>query len=71
MAVAIGMEPRLGWTNEEIGNVVNLTEGSIRQIRNNTEIGNFANLLAQGRDMSYIAQHYSMDLALAWALRRG
>ena len=27
------------------------------------------NLLSQGHDMDYIARHYHMNLALAWALR--
>jgi len=31
------------------------------------DLGN--NLLTQGREMDYIARHYHMDLALAWALR--
>ncbi len=26
-------------------------------------------MLAQGRDMEYIARHYNMDLPLVWALR--
>ncbi len=35
----------------------------------NTKISEMHTLLSQGRDMDYIARHYHMDLALAWALR--
>ena len=31
--------------------------------------GNIDNLFAQGRDVEYIAEHFRMDLAPAWALR--
>jgi hypothetical protein len=41
----------------------------VAQIINNTIFGKINNLLAQGRDMEYIAGHYNMELALAWALR--
>jgi len=49
--------------------VVGVSRGRITQIINNTNFGEINNLLSQGRDMSYIAGHYQMDLALAWALR--
>ena len=60
---------RLGWTQEEIAEKVGLERSSISIIVNNTESGKIHNLLAEGRDMEYIADHYSMDLALAWAFR--
>jgi hypothetical protein len=36
-------------------------------IINNISFGKINNLLSQGRDMKYIAGHYNMQLALAWA----
>jgi DNA-binding XRE family transcriptional regulator len=60
---------RLGWTQDEIGKVVGMTRSRITQIVNNANFGEINNLLAQGRDMEYIARHYNMDLALVWALR--
>jgi hypothetical protein len=58
----------LGWAQEQIAQVVGTSRGRITQIVNNTNFGEINNLLSQGRDMSYIAGHYRMDLALAWAL---
>jgi len=60
---------RLCWTQEEIGDVVGMSQGRITQIVSNANFGEINNLLSQGRDMDYIATHYHMDLALAWALR--
>ena len=60
---------RLGWTQEQIAEVVKLSQNRICEIIGNTNFGEIDNLLSQGRDMSYIAAHYQMDLALAWALR--
>ena len=60
---------RLGWAQEQIAKVVGTSQGRVAQIINNTNFGEINNLLSQGRDMSYIAGHYQMDLALAWALR--
>ena len=51
--------------------VVEMSQGGVAQIINNTIFGEIDNLLSQGRDMDYIARHYHMDLALAWALRLG
>jgi hypothetical protein len=48
---------------------VGINQQRISQITNNADFGNIGNLLAQGRDMEYIARHYNMDLALVWALR--
>ena len=51
---------------------VTLPQGIIYNVREesvqNTKISNMHNLLSQGHDMDYIAKHYNMDLALAWAL---
>ena len=60
---------RLGWTQEKIAEIAGMTQGRVAQIINNTNFGEINNLLSQGRDMDYIAGHYHMDLALAWALR--
>ena len=60
---------RLGWTQDEIGKVVGMSRGRITQIVSNANFGEINNLLAQGRDMEYIARHYNMDLPLVWALR--
>lgn len=60
---------RLGWTQAEIAGLVGLDRSVVSRIVQITEIGNLHNLLAQGRDMTYIADLHSMDLPLAWALR--
>ncbi|MGD9159755.1 MAG: MerR family transcriptional regulator [Desulfobacteraceae bacterium] len=60
---------RLGWTHEQISELTGLTHGRIAQIVNNANFGEINNLLTQGHAMNYIARHYHMDLALAWALR--
>ena len=46
-----------------------MSRGRISEIIGNTNFGKIDNLLSQGRDMSYIAGHYQVDLALAWAFR--
>ena len=48
-----------------------LSQNRVSEIIGNANFGNIGNLLAQGRDMEYIAKHYNMDLPLAWALRLG
>jgi hypothetical protein len=48
--------------------VVKLSQNRVSEIIGNTNFGEIDNLLSQGRDMNYIAAHYQMDLALAWAL---
>jgi hypothetical protein len=60
---------RLGWTQEKISGKAGINQQRISQITNNTSFGNIGNLLSQGRSMEYIAAHYQMDLALAWAIR--
>ena len=60
---------RLGWNQEQIAEKAGVNQQRVSQITNNTKFGNIGNLFAQGYDMEYIAKHYNMDLALAWALR--
>ena len=57
---------RLGWVHEKIAEVVWLILNRVSEIVNNTNFGEINTLLYQGRDMDYIAKHYSMDLALGW-----
>lgn len=60
---------RLGWTQEQIADVVGVNQQRVSQITNNANFSEIGNLVSQGRDMDYIARHYHMDFALAWALR--
>ena len=60
---------RLGWSQEQIAHVVGMSQNRISEIIGNANFSEIDNLRSQGRDMSYIAGHYQMDLALAWALR--
>ena len=60
---------RLGLPQEQIADIAGMTQGRITQIINNANFCEINNLLIQGHDMEYIARHYNMDLALAWALR--
>ena len=59
---------RLGWTQEKIAEIVGLSQNRISEIIGNTNFGEIDNLLSQGRAMDYIAVHYHMDIALAWAI---
>jgi len=47
---------------------VGLSRNSVSEIVGNTNFGNIDNLLSKAHDKEYIARHYHMDLALAWAL---
>ncbi len=49
--------------------MVDLSRNRVSEIVGNTNFGEIDTLLSQGRDMDYIARHYHMDLAMAWALR--
>ena len=60
---------RLGWLQEQIAETIGVTRGRIAQIVNNTNFSEINTLLSQGRDMDYIARHYSMDLTLARPIR--
>jgi transcriptional regulator with XRE-family HTH domain len=60
---------RFGWSQEKIAEVVGLSQNRVSEIIGNTNFSEIDNLLSQGRDMEYIAEHYHMDLALVWALR--
>ena len=46
---------RLGWTLEEIAEVVGLKKSQVGEISGSTDFGKIGNLLAEGRDMAYIA----------------
>lgn len=59
---------RLGWTQDEIATAVGVGQPLVNKIINNFNVENIDNLLTEGRDMAYIADLYSMDLALAWTL---
>jgi len=58
---------RLGWTQEQIAEMVDLSRNRISEIVGNANFGEIDTLLSQGQEMDYIARHYHMDLALAWA----
>lgn len=60
---------RLGWIQQEIADSISLSQNRVSEIIGNTEFGKIDILLSEGRTMDYIADHFSMDLALAWALR--
>ncbi len=60
---------RLGWPQEKISKTVGLSQNRVSEIIGNANFGNIDILVSQGHDMDYIAKHYCMDLALAWALR--
>ena len=60
---------RFGWLQEQIAETIGVTRKRIAQIVGNANFGKIDTLLSQGRDMDYIAKHYSMDLALACSLR--
>jgi len=62
-------QSRLGWVHEKIAEFVGLSRNRVSEIVGNANFGNIDTLLSQGQDMDYIARHYNMDLALAWALR--
>ena len=59
---------RLGWTQEQIAEIVGLSQNRISEIIGNANFSEIDNLLSQGRDMDYIARHYHMDLAMALSL---
>jgi len=42
-----------------------MSQSKFAQFINNINFGKISNLLAQGREMDYIARHYHMDLALS------
>jgi hypothetical protein len=60
---------RLGWIQERISEVMGVSRNRISEIVGNTHLGNIDNLLSKGHNMEYVARHFQMDLALAWALR--
>jgi len=59
----------IGWTQEEIADVTGLSRNRVSEIVENTNFGKIDNFLSEGRSMEWIAEHYSIDLTLTWALR--
>ena len=64
----LGLDPECKWTEAALAQRLGVTRGKVAQIVNNTNFGEINTLLSQGRDMDYIARHYRIDLAMAWAL---
>jgi plasmid maintenance system antidote protein VapI len=60
---------RLGWTQQKIADKVGIGRARVSGIVNNTNFCIIDTLIAQGRDMPYIAGHLNMDLATAWATK--
>ncbi len=56
---------RLGWTQDQIGEVVGLSRNRISEIVGNANFSEIDTLLSQGREMDYIARHYHMDIPFA------
>jgi transcriptional regulator with XRE-family HTH domain len=63
-ALACPPSLRRSRTQEQIAEVVGISQGRVAQIINNTNFGKINNLLSQGRDMDYIAKHYHMNHAM-------
>ena len=61
----------MGLIQEKIAKVMGLDRSAVSRIVQNTRISKMHNLLTQGRDMDYIAEHYQMDLAMARPLGGG
>lgn len=63
----------LGWTQQEIADTVGLTQQAVSKITTNGDFAKSCNqiraFLKQGKDMTWITEHYSIDAKLAWALR--
>ena len=64
----------LGWTQEEIGEKVGLAQRTISDILSgfiqmNKTAKELHTFLSQGKTMDWIAEHYSIDMQLAWAIR--
>jgi hypothetical protein len=60
---------RLGWTQQKIAQVVGISQARVSEIIGNANFCIIDNLIAQGREMPYIAGHLNMDLATAWAIK--
>ena len=64
----------LGWTQTEIADMVGVNKSTISRVLQNTDFGKMQQeietFLEQGKTMDWIAEHYSIDLTLAWAIRR-
>jgi hypothetical protein len=60
---------RLGWTQQKIAEKVGISRNRVSEIVGNANFCIIDTLIAQGRDMPYIAGHLNMDLATAWATK--
>ena len=59
----------LGWTQTEIGECSEISQGRVAQIISSTDFGKINNFVEQGESMRWIAEHYGLDLTTTWALR--
>ena len=46
-----------------------ISRNRISEIAGNGNFAEIGKLLKEGRDMEYIADHYHIDMTMAWALR--
>ena len=64
----------LGWTQQEIGEKVGLSQKQISNISNSADVGKITKelqtYLSQSKSMEWIAEHYSVDMLLLWAIRQ-
>jgi hypothetical protein len=59
----------LGWTQEEIGQAVGLSQPQVKEIIGNADFGKTDSFLAKGKSVEEVADILGYDLTLAWALR--
>jgi len=59
---------RLGWSQEEIAELMGKDRSIISRIVQNTKFGEMHSFLEQGKDMAWIADHYHIGIPLTWAL---
>jgi transcriptional regulator with XRE-family HTH domain len=55
----------LGWTQQEIADVVGLKRQRVQQIANNTNFSKICNSIASGKSISETAEFYGLDLRLS------
>ena len=60
---------RLGWAQQSIADLLAISQKTVSNVSNNVKFDNITNLIGQGRDMNYIAQHHNIDVPLAWGIR--
>lgn len=59
----------MGWPHQKIAEVVDISQTRVSEIIGNANFCIIDNLIAQGREMPYIAGHLNMNLATAWAVK--